>query len=176
MKNIIRRENESDYKIIESVVEQAFKSTGYSNPNEHILVAKLRKSSGFIPGLSLVAEVDEKIIGHAMFTRLVIKSDEKEYESLALAPVSVLPSHQKKGVGSALIKEGLKIARELGYKSVIVLGHDTYYPRFGFKPASTWGIKPPFDVADSVFMALELEDGSLSDVKGTVIYPKEFFD
>jgi predicted N-acetyltransferase YhbS len=176
MKIMIRQEDEKDYKTIESVVEQAFTSPEYSTPNEHLLVAKLRKSNAFIPELSLVAEVDGRIVGHAMLTKLMIKSGEKEYESLALAPVSVLPAYQNRGIGSALIHESLKIAKNLGFKSVIVLGHEKYYPRFGFKPASTWGIKAPFDVSDNVFMALELENGSLNGVKGTVIYPKEFFD
>lgn len=173
---MIRQENENDYKTTESVVEQAFKSPEYSNPNEHLLVAKLRKSNVFIPELSLVAEVDGKIVGHIMLTKLIIVDGQKEYESLALAPLSVLPSHQNKGIGSALIIESLKVAKELGFKSVIVLGHDKYYPRFGFRPASTWSIKPPFDVPDNVFMALELENGSLNGVKGTVVYSREFFD
>jgi predicted N-acetyltransferase YhbS len=95
---------------------------------------------------------------------------------LALAPVSVVPEHQNKGIGSALISESLKIAKEIGFKSVIVLGHDKYYPRFGFKPASTWGIKAPFDVPDEFFMALELGDGALEDISGTVVYSKEFFE
>jgi len=68
------------------------------------------------------------------------------------------------------------IAKEIGFKSVIVLGHDKYYPKFGFKPASIWGIKAPFDVSDEFFMALELEDGSLRGVTGTVVYGKEFFE
>lgn len=175
MKIIIRQENENDYKITESVVEQAFKRSDY-DPSEHILVSKLRKSHVFIPELSLIAEVDGKIVGHTMLTKLIIKNEEKEYESLALAPVSVLPSYQNKGIGSALVNEGLKIAKEIGFKSVIVLGHPNYYPRFGFKPASNWGIKPPFDVSDNVFMALELENGSLEGVTGLVVYPKEFFE
>lgn len=175
MKINIRQENENDYKITESVVEQAFKSPEDSNPKEQLLVAALRKSNTFIPELSLVAEADGRIVGHVLLTKLTIKNGENEYESLALAPVSVLPSHQNRGIGSALINESLKIAKKLGFKSVIVLGHAKYYPRFGFKPASNWGIKPPFDVPDNVFMALELERGSLNGVSGAVVYPKEFF-
>lgn len=64
----------------------------------------------------------------------------------------------------------------MGFKSVIVLGHAKYYPRFGFKPASIWGIKAPFDVPDESFMALKLQSCSLDGVKGTMIYPKEFFE
>ncbi|NLK43026.1 MAG: N-acetyltransferase [Tissierellia bacterium] len=175
MKIIIRQENQKDYRITESVVEQAFKRLDY-DPSEHILVSKLRKSHVFIPELSLIAEVDGRIVGHTMLTKLIIKNGEKEYESLALAPVSVLPSYQNKGVGTALVNEVLKIAKNIGFKSAIVLGHPNYYPRFGFKPASIWGIKPPFDVSDDVFMALELECGSLEGVTGIVEYPKEFFE
>lgn len=172
----IRQETEKDYKSSEVVVEKAFKDEKYSDHKEQFLVAKLRKSDGFIPELCLVAEVDEEIIAHIMLTKISIENGEKKYESLALAPVSVLPGYQNKGIGSKLIIESLRIAKEIGFKSVIVLGHDKYYPKFGFKPSSIWGIKAPFDVSDEFFMALELENGSLSGVTGTVVYDKEFFE
>ena len=174
MNIIIRQETEKDYKLSETVVEKAFKNAEHTDHKEHLLVAKLRKSDAFIPELSLVAELDGEIVGHIMLTKLLIENEGSKYDSLALAPVSVVPEHQNKGIGSELISESLKIAKELGFKSVLVLGHDKYYPRFGFKPASTWGIKAPFDVPDEAFMALELEDGSLEDISGTVVYSKEF--
>jgi predicted N-acetyltransferase YhbS len=176
MNIIIRQETEKDYKLSETVVEKAFKNAEHTDHKEHLLVAKLRKSDAFIPELSLVAELDGEIVGHIMLTKLLIKNEGSKYDSLALAPVSVVPEYQNKGIGSALISESLKIAKEIGCKSVIVLGHDKYYPRFGFKPASTWGIKAPFDVPDEVFMALELGDGALEDISGTVVYSKEFFE
>lgn len=172
----IRQEIEKDYKLSEIVVEKAFKNAEHSDHKEQFLVAKLRRSDVFIPELSLVAETSKEIIGHIMLTRLFIENDDNRYESLALAPVSVLPEYQNSGIGSKLINESVKIAKELGFKSVIVLGHDKYYPRFGFKPTSIWGIKAPFDVPDEVFMALELEDESLDGVTGTVVYSKEFFE
>lgn len=175
MNLIIRQENEKDYKSSESVVKKAFENEEYSDKSEHNLVSRLRKSDLFVPELSLVAEVDKEIVGHIMFTKLIIKSGENTYSSLALAPVSILPEYQNKGIGSKLIIEGLKIAKEIGFKSVIVLGHDKYYPRFGFKSASVWGIKAPFDVPDEAFMAVELEDGSLEKSSGKVAYSKEFF-
>ena len=175
MNIIIRQELDEDYKISEQVVEEAFKNAEYSDHREHFLVSNLRKSEGFIPELSIVAEIDGEIAGHIMFTKLLIKNNEESYESLALAPVSVKPKYQNKGIGSKLITEGLRVAKELNFKSVIVLGHDKYYPKFGFKPTCTWGIDPPFDVPKECFMALELEVGSLFNAKGTVIYPKEFF-
>jgi predicted N-acetyltransferase YhbS len=176
MNIFIRQETEKDYELSEAVVEKAFKNADHSDHREQFLVAKLRKSDVFVPDLCLVAEINDEIVGHTMLTKLFIKDREREYESLALAPVSVLPEYQNKGIGSKLILQGLRISKELGFKSVIVLGHDKYYPRFGFKPASKWGIKAPFDVPDESFMALELEDGSLDGNAGTVVYSKEFFE
>lgn len=176
MNIIIRQETEKDYKLTESVVEKAFKNVEHSNHKEQFLVAQLRKSDMFIPKLSLVAETCKEIVGHIMLTKVFVENDKDKHSSLALAPVSVLPEYQNKGIGNRLISESLKIARELGFKSVIVLGHDKYYPQFGFKPASTWEIKAPFDVPNEAFMALELEDKGLDGVKGTVIYGKEFFE
>lgn len=172
----IRQEREKDYKQSEIVVEKAFEHAEHSDHKEHILVAKLRKSDIFLPELSLVAELDGEIVGHIMFTKLVIGDGEKKYDSLALAPISVLPAYQGKGIGGKLVRESLTIAKKMGFKSVIVLGHEKYYPRFGFKPASLWGIKAPFEVPDEVFMALELENKSLDGVRGTVVYGKEFLE
>lgn len=172
----IRQETKEDYRSTEAVVEKAFKDAENSDHNEQILVEKLRRSDAFIPELSLVAELNEEIIGHIMLTKLFIENEGDIYESLALAPVSVLPQYQNKGIGSKLINQSLKIAKRFGYKSVIVLGHEKYYPRFGFKCASIWGIKAPFDVPDEAFMALELEAGSLDGVTGSVVYSKEFFE
>ncbi|MDP9724207.1 putative N-acetyltransferase YhbS [Priestia aryabhattai] len=93
---------------------------------------------------------------------------------MALAPVSVAPQYQKRGVGSRLIHAALKRAKELGYDSVIVLGHKDYYPKFGFKPASSWNIYAPFDVPEEFFMTLELTEESLKNVQGVVHYSKAF--
>lgn len=171
---IIRQETKNDYKITEAVVEKAFKNEKHSDHSEQFLVAKLRKGDVFIPELSIVAEVDKKVVGHAMFTKLLIRNGEKYYESLALAPVSVLPDFQNQGIGSKMILYGLNLSKEMGFQSVIVLGHEKYYPRFGFKPAGKWGIKAPYDVPDEAFMAVELEKDALDNVTGTVVYGKEF--
>jgi len=176
MKAAIRQERENDYQITERVVQEAFRGAEYSDETEHLLVVKLRNSEGFVPELSLVAEVDGEIIGHIMLTALTIKNGNRQYGSLTLAPVSVLPRYQNQGIGSALIKEGLKKAKELGFKSVVVLGHEKYYPRFGFKPASLWGIRAPFNAPREAFMALELEKGSLEGVSGIAVFPREFFE
>ena len=88
--------------------------------------------------------------------------------------MAVLPEYQNQGIGGQLIKYGLERAKELKFKSVIVLGHEHYYPKFGFVPAEKWNIKPPFEVQKNVFMAIALEEKGLNGVSGTVRYPKEF--
>ena len=119
----IKQEKEKDYEVSERVVERAFRNAEHTDHREHLLIAKLRKTDTFIPELSLVAELDGEIVGHIMLTKLLIENEGSKYDSLALAPVSVVPEHQNKGIGSKLISESLKIAKEIGFKSVIVLGH-----------------------------------------------------
>jgi predicted N-acetyltransferase YhbS len=172
----IRQEIKRDHRTTEDIVKKAFTDAEYSDHKEQFLVNKLRNSKVFVPELSLVGEAHGESVGHIMFTKLIVENDEGKYESLALAPVSLLPEYQNKGIGSKMINDGLRIAKELGFKSVIVLGHEKYYPRFGFRPASRWDIKAPFEVPDESFMALELETGSLAEVTGTVMYPQEFFE
>ena len=172
----IRQEKQEDYKIVENIIKLAFENEEYSDHKEHFLVEKLRKSNSFIKELSLVAEINGKIVGHILFTKIIIKGEDVEVESLALAPVSVLPEYQGKGIGSRLITEGLKIAKDLGFLSVILLGHPSYYQRFGFYPTSKWNIKSPFDVDEEFFMGLELKKGSLENINGIVIYPDEFLN
>lgn len=168
MKPIIRQEDKEDFPAVFEVNRLAF-----GQDSEARLVEQLRHSEAFVPELSLVAVGDNSVIGHILFTRIKIV-DQGETESLALAPMAVLPAFQKQGIGSLLIKHGLDKARELHYRSVIVLGHEHYYPKFGFEPAGKWGIRSPYDVPKNVFMALELVTGGLAGVSGTVRYPKEF--
>lgn len=172
----IREELENDYKVVEDLTEEAFKNAEHSDGTEHLLVKRLRKSNSFIKELSLVADDNDKVVAHIMMTKAKIDNGNEKFETLALAPVSVLSEYQGKGIGSKLINVALERARTLGYKSVIVLGHDKYYPKFGFIPASKYGIKAPFDVSDEVFMAKELTEGSLTNINGTVEYAKEFFE
>ncbi len=164
-----RKETPKDRGAVYTILEQAF---GQSDEAE--LVCRLRNSDAFIPDLSIVAQQVDRIVGYLLFTRVTIISSNHKHTSLALAPVAVTPELQSKGVGSALIEFGLSGCRELGYSSVIVLGHAEYYPRFGFEPAAKWAISCPFLVPSKNFMALELYPGALHDVRGVVRYAKEF--
>ena len=148
----VRQERRSDYAVVYEVVKVAFASAEHSDGNEQDLVTALRNSGTFVPELSLVAEVDGTIVGHILFT----KADVDEHTVLALAPLSVQPTYQKQGIGLALIAEGHRIAKELGFDYSVVLGHARYYPKAGYCPASRFGIEAPFDVADENYMAVRL--------------------
>ncbi|MCC0723151.1 N-acetyltransferase [Clostridioides sp. ZZV14-6104] len=172
MKMIIRQEKASDKNKVYEVVKSAFANEDSSDHDEQNLVNRLRNSTSFVPELSLVAEDDGNIVGHILFTEIKVKNN----VLLALAPVSVSPNVQGKKIGSKLIEEGHKIAKSKGYKGCVVLGHDKYYPKFGYQVASKFNIKAPFEVPDENFMAIELLDNGLKEVSGVVEYAKEFFE
>jgi putative acetyltransferase len=167
----IRPEASDDYQAIRIVNDLAF-----GQGNEASLIEELRKNPDFISQLSLVAEIRGEIAGHILFFPVRIDHGPESHMSLALAPMAVRPDSQRRGIGGRLITAGLERARALGYNSVLVLGHPAYYPRFGFVPASKWGIKTLYEVPDEAFMAVELVTDGLKGVRGTVAYPKEFDD
>lgn len=165
----IRAERKSDHQQVQQIHLRAF-----GQKEEGEIVNNIRKSEGFVPELSIVAEKGEKVIGHILFSKIHIEKDSREEETLSLAPMAVLPDFQRKGVGEALIKAGIQKAKELGFDSIIVLGHPNYYPKFGFEKASKWKITCSFDVPDEAFMAIELEKGVLEKKAGRVVYPPAF--
>ncbi|WP_281234667.1 GNAT family N-acetyltransferase [Flavobacterium gelatinilyticum] len=175
MEVIIRQEQKDDFESVFQLIEKAFEKEEYSDHKEQFLVERLRKSEIFIPELSLVAEIDGKIAGHILFTKLEIVNELDTFECLALAPVSVLPEFQGKGVGAKLILEGHNVAEKLGYKSVVLLGHENYYPKFGYERCSKYNIKMPFDVPAENCMVIPLTKDGLKKVYGNVVYPDIFF-
>jgi len=165
----IRPETEADYASITHVNDMAF-----DRPNEGILVKNLRKLDEFVQRLSLVAEFDGKIIGHVILYPVKIQVADNEYVSLSLGPIAVIPEYQKQGLGGQLVKAGHEAAIELGYSSVVVLGHPTYYPRFGYQPASNWGLTNSWEIFGDAWMAIELSVNALDNKAGKVIYPEAF--
>ena len=166
---LIREENKNDYKKVYEVIKNAFKTAKHSDGKEQDLVVDLRCSAAFIPQLSLVAEIDDNIVGHILFTKNRIGN----HIGLTLAPLSVIPRFQNQGIGTTLIKEGHKIAKNLGYKYIVVLGSEKYYKKSGYVPASNLGIKAPFNVSEENFMAINLY-GDNELLNEIVEYPKEF--
>lgn len=157
------REHEAQ---IDALTRAAFGGDG-----EAELVARLH-ADGLVR-LSLVA-LDEagQVVGHALFTALAVQVDGRRIDALCLAPVSVLPSWQRRGVGARLIRSGLARLAEAGFEAVVVLGHADYYPRFGFDPALASKLAAPF--SGECFMALELSPGALAGERGSVTYPPAF--
>ena len=166
----IRNEQSGDYHAIAQVLREAF-----VGDNESRLVADLRAISTFDPDLSLVAVEQGKIVGHILFTPVLIVGHNAAHDAIALAPMAVIPERQRRGVGSELIRTGLDVCRRKGHSIVIVLGHPKYYPRFGFEPASRYGVTSRFDVPDDTFM-LQLLDPAMRDrdIRGCVRYSKPF--
>ena len=170
----LRQEQRQDHPQVFSLVKAAFQTESTPDPDEPNLVERLRKSPAFIPELSIVAVRDGRVVGHILLTKIVIIDGEKSMDSLALAPVSVLPDMQGQGIGGMLIEYAHKKARELGHRSIILLGHEHYYPRFGYRLTEEFGIKLPFEVPAANCMAIELAVDGLKGVRGVVEYPSEF--
>ncbi len=168
MKVTVRPETPTDAAAIREITEQAF-----GKPNEARIVDGVRASPEFIPELSLVAEGPGGVVGHVLFSPLRVEGDGPA-ELLALGPIAVRPECQRQGVGGQLIRAGLERAAALGYAAIVLIGHPTYYPRFGFTPARAFGLDFPGPIRDEVFMALPLRPGGLDGVRGTVIFHPAF--
>lgn len=163
---VIRPEHSDDTAAIRAVHCAAFPTDA-----EARLVDRLR--SGGRAQVSLVAEVDGEIVGHVAFSPVTVVAPSACYGGLGLAPLSVLPTHQRRGVGSALIREGLAFCRREGCAFVVVLGHPDYYARFGFRRGRAVGLRNEYG-ADEAFMVVELQRGVLPSVGGLVKYGYEF--
>lgn len=175
MQIYIRQETEADYPKVFNLIQEAFEKSPKSKRTEQFLVERLRETDAFIPKLSLVAEQGNEIIGHILLTKIKIKNPSQIFEALSLAPVSVKPSYQRQGVGGKLIQEAQKKACDLGYKAIALIGHEEYYPRFGYQAASRFNIQFPFEAPDESCMILELEKDILKEVDGMIEYPEAFF-
>lgn len=167
---IIRRETEKDFTQIYDLVKTAFQTAKVSNGKEQDFVNNLRISRNYIPELALVAEESGKLVGHIMLTTIYIYNGNSKYEILYLAPVSVVLEKRNSGIGSKLIDESFRLAKEMNFTSVILVGDPAYYTRFGFKPAISWNIRNTNNIPDEYVMACELISGSLSGAEGEITF------
>lgn len=164
---LVREERPSDREAVRRVNEEAF-----GQPAEADIVDALRSAGA--AAVSLVAEMHGEVVGHILFSPVVVERSPPGSLALGLAPMAVLPAHQSRGVGTLLVREGLACCRRLRVSFVVVLGHPSYYPRFGFETASRYRLRCEFEAADEAFMVLEIEPGALLGASGTVSYHEAF--
>jgi putative acetyltransferase len=164
-----RREQIGDEAAVRVLNEQAF-----GQPNEANLVDALRERGAFV--LSMVATDNNQVVAHVLFTEAVVTEAHSQFRALGLGPMAVLPSYQRRGIGSRLLECALDKCREVDYDAVVVIGHPEFYPRFGFVPAKLKGIRCEFDVPDEAFMVLELREDTLAGRTGVVKYQPEFLE
>ena len=163
----IRPEGPEDALPVRHLNELAF-----GQPAEADLVDKLRATCG--DALSLVAVADD-VVGHILFTPVVVENASRRVVGMGLAPMAVLPDRQRQGIGSQLVRRGVDILRERGCPFVVVVGHPEYYPRFGFEPASARGLASQWEgMPDAAFMVLILDEHVMAGVSGVARYRGEF--
>lgn len=163
----IREETFQDYDAVHAINCAAF-----GQPMEADIVKALRANCR--DTLSLVAQIEERVVGDIFFSPVTIESDRGTVIGMGLAPMAVHPDHQRRGVGSALVAAGVGRLAKNGCPYIVVLGHPLYYPRFGFEPASRHGIHCPWEVPDEAFMIRILDEGRMEGVRGAAVYRPEF--
>jgi putative acetyltransferase len=144
----------------------------FGQPDESRIIDAIRRAGHST--ISLVATDEGTIVGHILFTRVDLDAPGPAVPAMALGPMAVMPAAQRRGIGSKLVEDGLGECRQSGCRVVFVVGHPSFYPRFGFRPASSYGIRCEYEVPDDVFMVIELLPGSLDGRVGIVRYLKEF--
>lgn len=164
---LIRKQQPADIPQIREVNTQAF-----GQLEEADLVDKLRERCQEI--LELVAVRGDEVVGHILFSPATIACRGRTVTGAALGPMAVSPRHQRQGIGTELVESGVSILREKGCLFLVVLGHPAFYPRFGFRPASQFGVHCDWDVPAAVFMLMVLAAEEMQGVKGRVTYRPEF--
>ena len=172
----VREETTSDAAAITEVIKRAYALIPFSNHREHLMVNRLRASTAYLPKLSLVAEVAGEIVGHILLTKITIRDGERATSSLSLAPLSVVPEFQRRGVGEALLNAAHRRARQLSFRSIVVVGIEGYYQKFGYEPLSLYPIKMPFEVREENCLIMALCAGGLSGIKGLIEYAPEWME
>jgi putative acetyltransferase len=163
----IREEQPQDIKIIRDLNKRAFGQT-----QEADLVDKLRQNCDDL--LSLVALMQNQVVGHILFTPVMVESEDYIVKGMALAPMAVLPEYQRQGIGSELVRAGIERLKKRQCPFIIVLGHAEYYPRFGFEPASRYGVRSEWEVPDEAFMILVIGEFEMQGGVPLARYRPEF--
>ena len=180
MENLtIRRETEKDYTTVENLTREAFWNVYRPGCCEHYVVHTLRDDPDFVPELDYVMELNGVLIGHVMFVRAEIESDDgRAVPVMTLGPISIHPDYQRKGFGKILLNYVLDKAAEMGVGAVCIEGNIAFYGKFGFTVASTRGIHyyaEPRSETVPYFLIRELKTGFLDGVAGIYRTPEGYF-
>ena len=168
MRNIkLRNETTLDYRNVEELTREAFWNHHVPGCNEHYLLHIMRNCDAFIKELDFVSEIDGKVVANIVYAKSKIVGDSgKHYEVITFGPLAVLPEYQGKGIGGMLIEHTKEIAKELGYKAILIYGDPGYYSKFGFVEAENYDIRTSNNMYAVPLQALELCPGALSDCAG----------
>lgn len=168
MKLTLRLENKNDYQTVEHLTREAFWDVYQPGCVEHLLLHKLRTVDAYLPALDYVAIADGEIVGNIVYSKSKIVDKEKNaHDVITFGPISVLPSMQNKGIGTALIEHTVKKAKQMGYKAILILGNPDYYHKFGFQSAENFNISLADGTNFDAFMAMELYPDALKNLSGT---------
>lgn len=173
-KIIIRNINDQDLYEVQWICKKAFWNLNMPGCDEHYLLSKLWKDPSCIKDLCLLAMCDNKIVGAIIYAKALIKTIDKEIETLTFGPLCVDIDYQKQGIGKKLINESMKKAIDMGYKSIFICGVPTYYPKLGFKSADNFNVTMPDGSNFDAFMAIELIKGSLDNISGKYYEPSVY--
>lgn len=170
----IRKEEPNDFYEVEYLAKKAFWNLHRPGCDEHYLVHLLRQSDDYIPQLSRVAEIDGEIVGTIMYSKAAVISEGNCVDILTFGPLCVDPSYQNNGVGATLLEVTMKLAKDEGYKAIVIFGEPGYYPKHGFKTCDHFGITTHEGKNFDAFMGIELVEGALKAVEGKFYESKVF--
>ena len=162
----IRHEKEEDYFEVEYMTREAFWDLYKPGCDEHLLVRQIRKSKAFLPELDYVAVDGNTIVGNIIYTKAIIEGESGQATVLCMGPLTVLPSQQRMGIGSSLLRHTVEKAREIGYLAIVIFGSPAYYNRFGFRYAREYRIQTSDGDNFDAFMVLDLSDNGLTNISG----------
>ena len=172
---IIRKETEKDYYNTELMTQRAFWNKHHLGCDEHYLVHLLRTDTEYIPEISLIAEVDGKVVGAILYSKARVEDNGMIHEVITFGPLCVDPDYWDMGIGGELLRTTMELAREKGHKAIIIYGEPDYYPRHGFVTCDHYGITTPDGKNFSAFMCIELVAGGLYGIQGK-FYEAEVFE
>ena len=175
--HIYRLETKIDYYEVENLTREAFWNVYQPGCDEHYIIHIMRDDKDVVKALNYVCELDGEIVGHIFYTHTKIIDDNNViHPVLSFGPISVHPDVQKTGIASSLIQKTMKLATEMGFKGIVITGNPQYYHRFGFKPASEFGIMFTDGSSFPELMAIELIPGGLANVNGRINFAPKFSD